>query len=90
AVVPYQDFTCADGEVLVAIGNDRQFRQFMALLGRDDLATDPRFASSPLRSGNRAALLAEMGETIAQWRAEDLIAAMQAAGLPGGKVNSIP
>ncbi|MEL4419691.1 CoA transferase, partial [Shewanella algae] len=70
AVVPYQDFTCADGEVLVAIGNDRQFRQFMALLGRDDLATDPRFASSPLRSGNRAALLAEMGETIAQWRAE--------------------
>jgi len=90
AVVPYQDFACADGDVLVALGNDRQFRQFMALLDRADLADDPRFATSPLRSGNRAVLLAEMGRTIAQWQSADLIAAMQAAGLPGGKINSIP
>ncbi|WP_408591047.1 CaiB/BaiF CoA transferase family protein [Novosphingobium sp.] len=90
AVVPYQDFACADGDVLVALGNDRQFRQFMTLLDRADLATDPRFATSPLRSANRAVLLAEMDATIAQWQAADLIAAMQAAGLPGGKVNSIP
>ena len=88
--VPYQDFACADGDILVAIGNDRQFRQFMAMLGRPDLADDPRFANSGGRSVNRDALLAEMRSLIAQWQAADLIAAMQAAGLPGGKVNEIP
>lgn len=88
--VPYQDFACADGDILVAIGNDRQFRQFMAMLGRPELAEDPRFANSGGRSVNRDALLAEMRPLIATWKAADLIAAMQAAGLPGGKVNEIP
>lgn len=88
--VPYQDFACADGDILVAIGNDRQFRQFMAMLGRPELAEDPRFANSGGRSVNRDALLAEMRPLIATWNAADLIAAMQAAGLPGGKVNEIP
>ena len=88
--VPYQDFACADGDILVAVGNDRQFRQFMTMLGRPDLAEDPRFATSGGRSVNRDALLAEMRPLIATWQAADLIAAMQAAGLPGGKVNEIP
>ncbi len=88
--VPYQDFVCADGDILVAIGNDRQFRRFMAMLGRPDLADDSRFANSGGRSVNRDALLAEMRPLIGTWKAADLIAAMQAAGLPGGKVNEIP
>jgi crotonobetainyl-CoA:carnitine CoA-transferase CaiB-like acyl-CoA transferase len=88
--VPYQDFACADGEVLVAIGNDRQFRAFCSLIGRTDLGDDARFAASGGRSVNRDALLAEMQPAIAQWKAGDLIAAMEAAKLPGGKVNEIP
>ncbi|MFM2370587.1 MAG: hypothetical protein RIS85_309, partial [Pseudomonadota bacterium] len=88
--VPYQDFACADGNVLVALGNDRQFRQFMAMLGLPELGADERFASSPGRSINRDALLPLMGAAIGKWKAANLIAAMQEAGLPGGKVNEIP
>lgn len=88
--VPYQDFECTDGSVLVALGNDRQFRSFSALIGRPELADDARFLNSAGRSINREALLAEMRPAIAQWRSADLIAAMEAAKLPGGKVNEIP
>ena len=89
-VVPYQDFTCSDGDVLVAIGNDRQFRQFMDILGLSGLADDPRFVISSGRCLNRDALMDVMRPVIARWKAADLIAAMQGAGLPGGKVNEIP
>ena len=88
--VPYQDFSCADGNVLVALGNDRQFRQFVALIGLPQLGTDDRFASSPGRSINRDDLIAAMQAAIGTWLAGDLIAAMQAAGLPGGRINTIP
>ncbi|MGE8134363.1 CaiB/BaiF CoA transferase family protein [Novosphingobium subterraneum] len=88
--VPYQDFACSDGSVLVALGNDRQFRAFTALIGLPDLADDERFAISAGRSVNREALLAQLRPAIARWKSAELIAAMEAAGLPGGKVNEIP
>lgn len=88
--VPYQDFSCADGEVLVALGNDRQFRAFCALIGREDLADDPRYASNGGRSTHRGDLIPAMQEAIGTWQSADLIARMEAAGLPGGKVNTIP
>lgn len=88
--VPYQDFACSDGSILVALGNDRQFRAFTALIGLPELADDERFAISPGRSINRDALLALMRPAIAQWKSAELIGAMEAAKLPGGKVNEIP
>lgn len=88
--VPYQDFACSDGNILVALGNDRQFRAFSALIGVPELADDERFAISSGRSINRDALLALMRPAIAQWTSADLIAAMEEAKLPGGKVNEIP
>jgi crotonobetainyl-CoA:carnitine CoA-transferase CaiB-like acyl-CoA transferase len=88
--VPYQDFACSDGSILVALGNDRQFRAFTALIGLPELADDERFAISAGRSINRDALLARMRPAIAQWKSDELIAAMEAAKLPGGKVNEIP
>jgi crotonobetainyl-CoA:carnitine CoA-transferase CaiB-like acyl-CoA transferase len=88
--VPYQDFACADGEILVALGNDRQFRSFCALIGRPDLPDDPRFIDNARRNPNRKALQDEMRPAIAKWKSADLIAAMEAAKLPGGKVNEIP
>ncbi|MFY7837171.1 MAG: CaiB/BaiF CoA transferase family protein [Novosphingobium sp.] len=88
--VPYQDFACSDGSILVALGNDRQFRAFTALIGLPELADDERFAISAGRSINRDALLAQMRPAIARWKSDELIAAMEAAKLPGGKVNEIP
>ena len=89
-ITPYQDFACADGSVIVALGNDRQFRQFCLLLGRDDLANDPRFTLSSTRSEHRGALLPEIEAELAKWQSADLIAAMEAAKLPAGRVNSVP
>lgn len=88
--VPYQDFACADGNVLVALGNDRQFRDFCQLIGCPELATDARFVDNAGRSTNRGALQAAMRPRIAQWNGADLIAAMEEAKLPGGRVNEIP
>jgi len=88
--VPYQDFPCADGDILVALGNDRQFRAFTAMIGLPELAEDERFSNSAGRSVNRGELIPRMMDATAQWKAADLIAAMEAAGLPGGKVNEIP
>ena len=88
--VPYQDFSCADGDILVALGNDRQFRQFVNLIGCPELADDPRFAASSGRSVNRDVLIPAMQDAIGRWKSADLIAAMQNVGLPGGKVNTIP
>jgi crotonobetainyl-CoA:carnitine CoA-transferase CaiB-like acyl-CoA transferase len=75
---------------LVALGNDRQFRAFCELIGRPDLPDDPRFVDNGHRSPNRAALQDELRPSIAQWKSDDLIAAMEAAKLPGGRVNEIP
>lgn len=89
-VLPYQDFACSDGSVLVALGNDRQFRDFCRLLGRDDMADDPALATNAGRIAQRGEMIAALAAEIAKWRADDLIAAMDAAKLPGGKVNTIP
>lgn len=88
--VPYQDFACADGEVLVALGNDRQFRAFCTLIGVPQLAEDSRFGDNAGRSTNRHALQEAFRPAIARWRSEDLIVAMERAKLPGGRVNTIP
>jgi crotonobetainyl-CoA:carnitine CoA-transferase CaiB-like acyl-CoA transferase len=88
--VPYQDFETADGTVLVALGNDRQFREFCAVIGREDLPRDPRFLDNASRSINRQALEAEMAAAIAPWSSAALLARMEAAKLPGGRVNQIP
>lgn len=89
-IVPYRDYACADGDIVVALGNDRQFRDFAKTLGLGALADDPRFASVALRSVNRAALHEVIGPAVARWRTDDLVAAMEAAKLPAGKVQGVP
>ncbi|WP_380879382.1 CoA transferase [Sphingomonas sp. DBB INV C78] len=88
--VPYQDFACADGDVLVALGNDRQFQSFCSLIGLPDLPSDPRFVDNGARNRNRQALQDAIRPAVATWQSDQLIAAMELAKLPGGKVNEIP
>ncbi len=89
-IVPYQDFACADGDIIIALGNDRQFRDLVHVLGLPDMAEDPRFATSANRSDNREAMFARINPAIAQWKSADLLAALEAAKLPCGKINTIP
>jgi len=89
-MVPYQDFQTADGTILIALGNDRQFRDLCALLGHEELANDPRFLDTAGRSTHRQALQAQLVPLIAARNSADLLSAMEAAKLPGGRVNTIP
>lgn len=88
-VVPYRDFAASDDYILVACGSDGQFRALCRLLGRDDLAGDSRYADNAGRQRHRRVLEVELARAIAPWRASELLAAMEAAGVPGGPINSI-
>ncbi|PVY81393.1 formyl-CoA transferase [Cupriavidus alkaliphilus] len=88
-IVPYQTFQAADGWIIVAVGNDGQFRKFVTDGGMPGLADDPRFATNPQRVANRDVLvpiLAEMvrPRTRAQW-----IRDLEAAGVPCGPINTL-
>lgn len=89
-IVPYQVFACADGDVLIATANDRQYRKLCRVLGRDELADDPRFAAMSARGANRADLLAEIEPAIVDWQSEALVVALNDAGVPSGRVNTVP
>lgn len=89
-MVPYQDFLCADGSVLIALGNDRQFATFATLIGRPDLPADPRFVKVSDRTTNREVLLGILRPILAGWQAKELIDTLRSAGLPVGQVNDIP
>lgn len=56
-IVPYQDFPTADGDIILAIGNDGQFRKFAEAAGRPEWAEDPRFAGNAQRVANRGVLV---------------------------------
>lgn len=89
-IVPYQDFACADGDIIIALGNDRQFRDLVDILGLPEMADDARFATSASRSDHREAMFAMINPAIARWTSDELLAALEAAKLPCGKINTIP
>jgi crotonobetainyl-CoA:carnitine CoA-transferase CaiB-like acyl-CoA transferase len=88
-IVPYQVFEVGDGQVIVAVGNDQQFRQFCAVIQRPELATDPRFLTNADRVGNRQALIEAISLALRDFTRSDLLAALEARGVPSGPINSI-
>ena len=88
-VVPYQPFETRDGRVIVAVGNDGQFARFAALLGVADLADDPDFKTNAARIANRARLIPMLAERTAQMGRDELLAALEREGVPGGPINDI-
>ena len=89
-IVVYREFQCADGDILIALANERQFRRFAKVIGQPDLAADPRFADHALRRANRDALYTALEPVVAQYRVTDLLALLDNAGVPAGPVNTIP
>ena len=82
-LVPYQPFRTADGAVIVAVGNDRQYELFCAELGRRDLAEDPRFATNARRIANRPELIPQIQAEMEKQYSAHWIAALPAAGGSG-------
>jgi crotonobetainyl-CoA:carnitine CoA-transferase CaiB-like acyl-CoA transferase len=89
SIVPYQVFAVQDGHVIIACGNDSQYEGLCALLGVEHLATDPRFCTNPLRLRHRDELLSLISPIIAGWSKARLLAALEAAGIPGGPINTL-
>ena len=87
-VVPYQAFETCDGELIVAVGNDRQFAKLCEILGTPH-GSDPRFIENSGRLAHRAELIADLTVAIRQWKKADLADALEAGGIPAGPINSI-
>ncbi|MEM7567863.1 MAG: CoA transferase, partial [Pseudomonadota bacterium] len=88
-IVPYNVFPCRDGHLILACGNDGQFKRLCAWLGRDDLADDPRFRTNPARLANRQAIEAEVTAEFAARGLDEIVAALTEAGVPAGAVNTL-
>jgi len=89
SIVPYEVFPVADGHIIIAVGNDGQFRRLCEVLGKPEMGTDPVYATNPARVENRVALIARLSALTMGWTREDLLAGLEKAGVPGGPINSI-
>ncbi|PPB79623.1 crotonobetainyl-CoA:carnitine CoA-transferase CaiB-like acyl-CoA transferase [Albidovulum inexpectatum] len=88
-IVPYSVFDCADGWIIIATGNDAQYRRLCELLDLAALATDPRFATNADRVANREELTALITDATRQRRRDELLSACEAAGIPAGPINDM-
>ncbi|MDA9318725.1 CoA transferase [Octadecabacter sp.] len=87
-IVPYQVFDCADGHVIIAVGNDGQYRKFCEVLGVDVLGIDPRFATNPARLEHRDTLVPLLADKMKDWTKADIMAACETHGVPSGPINT--
>jgi crotonobetainyl-CoA:carnitine CoA-transferase CaiB-like acyl-CoA transferase len=88
-IAPYQVFAVADGHVVVAVGNDRQFQSFCGAIGAAAAAAQSDYATNPLRVANRARLTAALTPHLAVFSRAGLLAKLEAAGVPAGPINRI-
>lgn len=88
-IVPYQTFQTRDGWIIVAVGNDGQFRKFVEAGGRPELADDERFATNPSRVRHRDTLVPILAEMVKARDKADWIGALEAAGVPCGPINDL-
>ncbi|MFB9747769.1 CaiB/BaiF CoA transferase family protein [Leifsonia shinshuensis] len=89
SIAPYELFRAAHRELVVAVGNDRQFAAFATVLGVPGLAADPRFATNEERVRHRAELRAALEPALAARPAAGWVAAFTEARVPAGLVNSV-
>ncbi|MCH4295372.1 CoA transferase [Shewanella sp. 3B26] len=88
-IVPYQAFACADGHLILAVGNDGQFARFCELAGLQELPSDSRFATNAGRISHRETLLplikaAMLSKTKGEW-----LTLLNGAGVPAGPINNV-
>jgi crotonobetainyl-CoA:carnitine CoA-transferase CaiB-like acyl-CoA transferase len=88
-VVPYELFEASDGPLVIAVGNDRQFRKFVELLGAPGLADDPRFKTNALRVTNREPLCAALTARLKTAMRAHWLAALDKAAIPAGPIRTV-
>jgi crotonobetainyl-CoA:carnitine CoA-transferase CaiB-like acyl-CoA transferase len=88
-IAPYQAFRTADGNLILACGNDNLFRKFCEAAGRAELAADARFTTNGKRVENRVELTRILSEIILRRGTQEWLAALEAAGVPCGPINDL-
>src|SRR5688572_5375496 len=88
-IVPYQPFRAADGELILACGNDNLYRKFCEAAGCPELATDARFATNGKRVENRAELTRLLSAVFKKRSKREWLELLEAAGVPNGPINDL-
>jgi crotonobetainyl-CoA:carnitine CoA-transferase CaiB-like acyl-CoA transferase len=88
-LAPYAVFDCADGWVIIAVGNDAQYRRFCGLLGLEGLGEAPDYLTNADRVVNRAALTVSLTAATKRFTKAELLAACEAQGVPAGPINDL-
>jgi crotonobetainyl-CoA:carnitine CoA-transferase CaiB-like acyl-CoA transferase len=88
-IAPYQTFAVADGHIIVAVGNDGQFRTFCHVLGAPEIGANSAYATNPLRVGARLALSEALTVHTRRFMRDELLAALAIAGVPAGPINTV-
>ncbi|WP_321932154.1 CaiB/BaiF CoA transferase family protein [Paraburkholderia guartelaensis] len=88
-IVPYEAFDAKDGQIVLAVGNDGQFRKFCEIADCPHLASDPRFATNAARVTNRETLVPLIREMLVTRTIEEWMTPLAAVGVPCGPVNNI-
>lgn len=88
-LVPYAVFDCADGWIIIATGNDAQYRRLCEVLGLPALAEAPDYATNADRISNRDALSSAISAVTRGWARDALLAALEARGIPAGPINDM-
>jgi crotonobetainyl-CoA:carnitine CoA-transferase CaiB-like acyl-CoA transferase len=88
-IVPYQVFPVADGHVIIASGNDSQFAKLCGVLGEPAIAKDAAYLTNANRLANRGELVAKLSELTQRFSRTDLLAQLEAVGVPAGPINNL-
>jgi crotonobetainyl-CoA:carnitine CoA-transferase CaiB-like acyl-CoA transferase len=88
-IVPYRTYSAADGDLALAVGNDRQFQVVSGVLGHPEWAEDPLYATNPERVRHREAVDQMVGEVIAGKTRAEWVEILAEAGIPAGPINRV-
>lgn len=88
-IVPYQTFPTNNGDIIIAYGNDRQFKALCGVLGLVQLGNDPTFATNPERVKNRVVLTQLLIDAIKGWSKHNILKALETAVVPAGPINTV-
>jgi crotonobetainyl-CoA:carnitine CoA-transferase CaiB-like acyl-CoA transferase len=89
SISPYELYRAADGELALAVGNDRQFASLCEILGMPELAGDPRYATNTARVSNRGKLRLELERALAARPAQAWVEQLTTSRVPAGVVNDL-
>ncbi len=89
SIVPYEPVPTADGHVIIACGNDRQFQRLCTALDLPEMADNPDFASNELRVSHRAEIITRLTARTRELESAEILERLEAVVVPAGPINSV-